>query len=94
MTLEDPRNTNYWTFWADPDCKGWMLLEDFPCGEDILAEAECRGWTGDNGWESCDDPGDDQSELAEANEYAALKYIWDHIVIHNGWLRQGVKDNA
>tara|TARA_Y100001963_G_scaffold127137_1_gene180295 strand:- start:553 stop:1089 length:537 start_codon:yes stop_codon:yes gene_type:complete len=69
-----------WSYWANPETE-WDSgsSDDSPCYTDIIEEAEARGWTGDNGWESSDDPDDDQSELADANEEAALEYIWASI---------------
>lgn len=70
-----------WAYWSNPERNGWEFLEgnDFPCMGEILDEAEARGWTADNGWESCDDPADDQCDLADANEEDALAYIWNDI---------------
>ncbi len=84
-------NDVYWTYWASPDTD-WDSHDvdqpsrhSYPCPPsimDIINEAERRGWTGDNGWESSDDLEDDDRvncELADANEEAAMEYIWADI---------------
>jgi hypothetical protein len=45
---------------------------------EVIDLAEQLGWAGDNGWESCEDPADDQSDLADAMVADAIEHIKKH----------------